>query len=75
MIIFNLLKEYEIALAYSDKRRSYTAIDNDLRMIIYLSDINRHIDRELGFHNEPFLVTWDKVFYEFRKIITSKFKL
>ncbi|MBS1587530.1 MAG: hypothetical protein JSS82_18500 [Bacteroidetes bacterium] len=66
-------KEYEILLSELDKTRSYYARDNDVRTIMYLSDCRNHSD-ESGFVNEAFLITWDNVFYSFRKRILEKFK-
>ena len=63
-------REYEINLANSAKYRSYKAVQNDLRTIIYLSTKELHLD-ENGFYQEPYLITWDSAFYSIRQKLTS----
>jgi len=65
-------KDYEITLAYAGKGRSHKAREHDLRTILYLSNPENHIDAKTGQHSEPFLITWDSVFYGFRKELTRK---
>lgn len=67
-------KEYEISLAYQSKERSYTARENDLRTILYLSQKENNIDAETDEINEPFLITWDSAFYSFRKELLKNHK-
>ncbi|MDR1699065.1 MAG: hypothetical protein LBR75_04515, partial [Prevotellaceae bacterium] len=62
----DIKKEYETNLAFQNKERTNKAIENDLRTILYLSTT----DNTKG---EPFLITWDSVFYGFRKKILEKF--
>lgn len=62
-------KEYEIVLSYQDKFRTPTAVNNDVKMIMFLSDKEKHRDRDMNIRSEPFLVTWDKLFYDVRKSI------
>jgi hypothetical protein len=42
-----------------------------LRTILYLSKPENHISIETGHVNEPFLITWDSAFYEFRKALKN----
>ena len=58
-------KEYEINLFDQKKDRANKAIENDLRTILYLSTIENS-------YGEPFLITWDSVFYSFRKPLLAK---
>lgn len=67
-------KAYEISLAYQSKERSYTARENDLRTILYLSQKENNIDTETDEINEPFLITWDSAFYSFRKELLKNHK-
>ncbi|MCA0233214.1 MAG: hypothetical protein LCH91_22295 [Bacteroidetes bacterium] len=67
-------KEYEYSLANQSKNRSYTARENDLRTILYLSTKANHTNIENGEIEEPFLVTWDSAFYKFRKALLDKHK-
>lgn len=67
-------KEYEYSLASQSKDRSYTARENDLRTILYLSTKENHTNLENGEIEEPFLVTWDSAFYKFRKALLDKHK-
>jgi hypothetical protein len=67
-------KEYEVALAYSSKTRNNNALENDLRTILYLSSSPYHVNSETGELNEPFLVTWDSAFYEFRREVLERHK-
>jgi len=67
-------KEYEVSLAFNSRIRSNTAVDNDLRTILYLSTKENHINEETGEINEPFLITWDSAFYSFRKKLLSNHK-
>jgi len=67
-------KEYEIQLAYNDKFRPNKVIDNDIQLIIELSNLNNHLDNRLAIRSEPFLVTWDREFYTFRKTLMDKFQ-
>lgn len=67
-------KEYEISLAYQSKSRSYTATENDLRTILYLSSKENHVNVDTGHDNEPFLITWDSAFYTFRKELLQAHK-
>ena len=57
-------KEYEINIYDQKKYRTNKAIENDLRTILYLSTCDDD--------DEPFLVTWDSVFYGFRKTFLTK---
>lgn len=59
-------KDYEMDLAHSSKFRSASAINNDLRTILYLSKKELHINT-YGQIEEPYLVTWDLSFYSIRK--------
>lgn len=59
-------KDYEISLFDQKKERTITAIENDVRTILYLSTKDCT-------HGEPFLITWDSVFYGFRKKILDKY--
>jgi hypothetical protein len=59
-------KEYETNLAFQSKERTNKAIENDLRTLLYLSTA-------YNANSESFLVTWDSVFYGFRKKILNKF--
>jgi hypothetical protein len=68
-------KEYEIQLAYDDKFRPSKVIDNDIQLIIELSNLNNHLDNRLAIRSEPFLVTWDREFYTFRKTLMDKFQI
>ena len=63
-------REYEINLANSAKYRSYKAVQNDLRTIIYLSTKELHLD-ENGLYQEPYLITWDSAFYSIRQKLTN----
>jgi hypothetical protein len=67
-------REYEISLAYAGKERSYMAREHDLRTILYLSTPENHSITETGQLNEPFLLTWDSAFYNFRKTLIRKYK-
>ena len=58
-------KEYEINLLIQKKERTNKAIENDLRTILYLSTADNT-------YGDPFLVTWDSVFYSFRKPLLAK---
>lgn len=66
-------KEYEYSLANQSKDRSYTARENDLRTILYLSTKENHTNIKNGEIEEPFLVTWDSAFYKFRKALLRKY--
>lgn len=67
-------KEYEIQLAYADKYRPDKVMDNDIQLILYLSSLTNHLDERLAIRSEPFIVTWDKEFYTFRKALMQKFQ-
>lgn len=67
-------KEYEIQLAYENKFRYSKVIDNDVQLILDLSNLNMHLDDRLAIRSEPFLVTWDREFYTFRKTLMEKFQ-
>lgn len=58
-------KEYEINLFDQKKERTNKAIENDLRTILYLSTTD-------STYGDPFLVTWDSVFYGFRRPLLAK---
>ncbi len=64
-------KEYESSL--QEKVKSNKAIDNDIKTIGYLSDSSINIDEETKMINEPFLISWDKSFFNARKKILSKY--
>ncbi|WP_162126085.1 hypothetical protein [Flavobacterium phycosphaerae] len=64
-------KDYEMELAISAKFRSLSAISNDVRTILYLSNPDYHIN-ENGHIDEPYLVTWDTTFQSIRKTILSE---
>jgi hypothetical protein len=70
----SLKKEYEISLAYKSRIRTYNARENDLRTILYLSTKENHQSVETGEINEPFLITWDGAFYDFRKELIKTHK-
>lgn len=70
----NIKKDYEISLAYAEKNRSWKAREHDLRTILYLSTSTDHVDENTGEVNEPFLLTWDSAFYDFRKTLLGKHK-
>jgi hypothetical protein len=70
----SLKREYEISLAYKSRIRTYKARENDLRTILYLSTKENHINSENGEINEPFLITWDGAFYDFRKELIKNHK-
>lgn len=70
---FEMKREYELMLFSLDKIRSYSAADNDLRTIMYLSEPENNVDSESGTENNPFLITWDNTFYPIRKQILSAF--
>ena len=70
----NIKKDYEISLAYAGKERTYIAREHDLRTILYLSSSTNHVSVENGELNEPFLLTWDSAFYNFRKELLRKYK-
>jgi hypothetical protein len=70
----NVKREYEMSLAFAGKERSYTALENDLRTILYLSTTENHISLSNGIINEPFLITWDSAFYGFRKKLLKTHK-
>ncbi|WP_437395053.1 hypothetical protein [Flagellimonas lutimaris] len=70
----SIKRDYEISLAYAGKERSYTARENDLRTILYLSSEDLHLNPENGVLNEPFLITWDSAFYNFRKTLLKKYR-
>lgn len=63
----SIKKAYELSLSYQSRDRSYTAMENDLRTILYLATKENHTNQDNGELNEPFLVTWDSAFYAFRK--------
>lgn len=63
----DLRREYEITLMTQGKKKSQTAIINDLRLIRYLADKDSHSDFDTGRYFEPYLATWDTTFYDFRK--------
>lgn len=65
--------EYEKELSHLDKLRPKYVIENDLRTILYLSCSNIHTD-ENGYLNEPYLITWDTVFYSFRKNLLTNYE-
>lgn len=65
-----LKKQYEIELSHSRKSRSNTAIENDVRTALYLSDSEYYLN-ENGQIDEPFLVTWDSTFHMLRKSVLS----
>jgi len=67
-------KAYEISLAYQFKDRSFTAIENDLRTIMYLATKKNHTNYTTSEINEPFLITWDSAFYAFRKSLLNDHK-
>jgi hypothetical protein len=69
-----LRREYEISLAHESRERSYLAIENDLRTILYLATKENHVNPENGELNEPFLVTWDYAFYPFLKQLLERHK-
>ncbi len=70
---YSLIKKaYEISLAYQSRDRSNTALENDLRTILYLSTRENHINTETDEINEPFLITWDSAFYAFRKELLAQ---
>ncbi len=62
-------REYEHALF--DKAKSARAIDNDVKTIYYLSNLEAHKDQSSGLRNEPVLITWDKTFYGARKYVVE----
>lgn len=64
-------REYEYSL--NEKAKSVRAIENDVRTIMFLSDPEQHIDPKTGITNEPFLITWDKSFYNARKFVLKKY--
>lgn len=64
-------REYEISLAYKERIRTKSAIENDVRMVMYLADKENHMNHTLGLRSDPFLVTWDKSFYEFRRALLN----
>lgn len=68
------MKEYESNLAYIRKERSYSARENDLRTILFLSIPKNHTDESVDpvVFNEPYLITWDSAFYSSRKILLGK---
>ncbi len=68
------MKEYESNLAYIRKERSYSARENDLRTILFLSIPKYHTDDSIDppVFNEPYLITWDSAFYSSRKILRDK---
>jgi hypothetical protein len=70
MNYLDIKKEYEVSLSYQSKDRTYTAIENDLRTILYLSTKKQNQDETI----EPFLITWDSSFYSFRKDLIKKHK-
>ncbi len=70
----SIKRDYEISLAFAGKERSYKARENDLRTILYLSSEDQHINSENGSLNEPFLITWDSAFYNFRKTLLQKYR-
>jgi hypothetical protein len=63
-----LKKRYEIALTYTNKERSFGTREHDIRMALYLSHRELHIDPD-GQFNEPYLITWDSSFHEIKKIL------
>lgn len=67
-------KEYETSLSYHSRKRSYIALENDLRTILYLASKENHLNEETEEFNEPFLVTWDSAFYSFRKELLANHK-
>ena len=67
-------RTYEMDLVQSSKLRSPNAINNDLRTILYLSDIDNHINSN-GEVEEPYLVTWDTAFYSIRKKIINDIEI
>lgn len=67
-------RDYEISLAFAGKDRSYSAREHDLRTILYLSKEDNHRMEDTGEINEPFLLTWDSAFYDFRKSLLNKYK-
>ncbi len=69
-----IMKAYEISLAYQSKDRSFTARENDLRTILYLSTREYHTNSSTNEINEPFLITWDSAFYSFRKSLLTEHK-
>lgn len=70
----DIKKDYEISLAYQSKDRSFSARENDLRTIMYLSTKENHTKASTDEINEPFLITWDSAFYAFRKTLLNDHK-
>lgn len=70
----SIKRAYEVSLSYQSKERTYTARENDLRTILYLSSKEYHTNKENGEIDEPFLITWDSAFYSFRKELLAEHK-
>lgn len=64
-------REYEHSL--HEKTKTARAIENDIKTIMYLSDPYVHKDDKANIMNEPFLITWDKTFFNARKMILKKY--
>jgi len=64
-------KAYEIELSYKNWPRPSMSIDNDVRSILYLASREHHVNAALGLRIEPFLVTWDNMFFAVRKAVLS----
>lgn len=61
-------KSYETTISFTQRTRSELALKHDLEVVLFLTDESNHLD-EFGQVNEPFLVSWDGAFYDFRKAL------
>lgn len=69
----DIMKDYEIELSFMEKFRSYNARRHDIMTLLYLSSQDLHIDKITGEFNEPYLITWDTVFYSMRTKFLEKY--
>ena len=69
-----LQRDFEIKLSYDKKSRSRKAIVHDVRTAIYMSDENNHFDSNEELFLEPYLITWDSLFFDIRNIAKKKLK-